>query len=168
MKRCVEPLSVSFGKHMAEKGVYVLMIFVPSERWIEVGKLGVHKFPGGYYAYTGSALGSGAASLEGRISRHLRKEKRKRWHIDFLLADEDVRAVSALIIPTEKRLECEVNMYLRKAVNARILVPNFGSSDCSEACVSHLLYLGDDRNIVDRITGLFREKTGEVVLLEFV
>jgi len=164
----VKPLRLSSARNIAKKGVYVLIISVPSERLIEIGRLGVHRFHNGYYAYTGSALGRGALSLDGRISRHLRKEKTKKWHIDFLLADEDVRVVSVLIIPTEERMECEVNKYLCKLVNAKVVVPDFGSSDCREGCGSHLLYVEGDRRIFERIVGLLREKMGEVIFLRSV
>jgi len=146
----------------------VLMISVPSEKSIDVGRLGVRRFEDGHYAYTGSALGKGAFSLEGRIHRHLRREKRMRWHIDFLLANEDVAVVSVLIIPTEEKIECEVNKYLCSVMNARVAIPNFGSSDCRQGCGSHLLYFRGYEKISERIIGLFREKMGEVILLRFV
>jgi len=168
LKEHAKPLGVSSAEITAEKGVYVLIISVPSEKSIDVGRLGVRRFKDGYYAYTGSALGKGGLSLEGRINRHLRREKRKRWHIDFLLADEDVAVVSVLIIPTEEKIECEVNKYLYSAMNARVAVPNFGSSDCRQGCGSHLLYLGGCEKISERIIGLFREKMGDVISLRFV
>ena len=164
----MKALSFSCAKISAEKGVYVLLIFVPFERSIDVGGLGVRRFQDGYYAYTGSALGRGALSLKGRIRRHLRREKRKRWHVDFLLADEDIMVVSVLIIPTEKSMECEVNKYLCDVMNAKVVVPNFGSSDCRQGCGSHLLYLGGYEKIPEGIISSLREKMGEVIFLRFV
>lgn len=164
----MKALSFSCAKISTEKGVYVLLIFVPFERSIDVGGLGVRRFQNGYYAYTGSALGRGALSLKGRIRRHLRKEKRKRWHVDFLLADEDIMVVSVLIIPTEKSMECEVNKYLCDVMNAKVVVPNFGSSDCRQGCGSHLLYLGGDEEILDRTVGLLREKMSETIFARSV
>ena len=147
--------------------MYVLVIFVPSERRIEVGRLGILGFQSGYYAYTGSAIGRGALSLGGRISRHLRKEKKKRWHIDFLLANEDVKVVSALIAPTNEKVECKINKYLQREVRAKIAIPNFGSSDCRDGCGSHLLYLGSDERVADEITDSFRKKFNKANILQF-
>jgi len=155
-----------FSEHLPDKGTYTLLIFIPSERLIKVGSLGICRFRRGYYAYTGSALGKGALSLAGRISRHLKKEKRKRWHIDFLLADEDVKVVSVLIFPTEERMECEVNRYFKSELNGEVVVPNFGSSDCRSGCGSHLLYLGNDKKIINEIVDSFKKKMDEVIILQ--
>jgi len=58
---------------------------LPNEINLKVGKLGIQRFPRGYYTYTGSALGVGSSSLKHRVLRHLKKKKQKFWHIDFLL-----------------------------------------------------------------------------------
>src|ERR1019366_617038 len=62
-------------------GVYQLYIHVPHSGRRTIGGLGNFEFPAGLYFYTGSALGG----IRRRVSRHLRDEKRLRWHIDFLL-----------------------------------------------------------------------------------
>ncbi len=54
-----------------------------------VGRLGKREFDAGLYVYTGSALNS----LPGRVGRHLRKLKKKHWHIDYLIADASVEIV---------------------------------------------------------------------------
>jgi Uri superfamily endonuclease len=64
------------------KGTYALIIELASDERISVGKLGKINFKKGYYLY----VGSGQNSLEARIARHLRKRKKKFWHIDYLLA----------------------------------------------------------------------------------
>ena len=51
---------------------------------IVVGRLGVIQAERGYYVYVGSALGSGG--LAARVGRHCRREKRLRWHVDYLRA----------------------------------------------------------------------------------
>ncbi|MBN1255057.1 MAG: GIY-YIG nuclease family protein [Deltaproteobacteria bacterium] len=63
------------------RGNYILLIEIPREVSIEVGALGLLKFPQGYYAYCGSAMGG----LRGRIDRHLGSKKKIRWHVDYLL-----------------------------------------------------------------------------------
>jgi len=69
------------------KGVYVLVISVVKDIKVNVGALGGISFEKGLYAYVGSAQNS----LEKRIARHVRKGKRKFWHIDYLLDDDAVR-----------------------------------------------------------------------------
>lgn len=67
------------------KGIYVLFIFVKRDTLIKVGALGKIKFRRGTYAYVGSAQNG----LKKRVTRHLRKKKRKFWHIDYLLEQKD-------------------------------------------------------------------------------
>ncbi len=160
----VKTLKISEGSKLKEaKGVYTLVIFVPSTMLLEIGGLGKRKIERGYYAYTGSALGSGSSSLAGRLSRHLRKSKRKRWHIDYLLCGEGVKIKAILAMITEKRRECEINQYLMSRLEASIPIFNFGSSDCRMGCRSHLLYLGLGDDIVNKIAELYlQKKEGEI------
>ncbi len=150
------------------KGTYTLIISLSEEVSIRVGRLGVKQFPEGYYTYTGSALGTGASNLKQRISRHLRKaSKKKRWHIDFLLAHRDATVTAVVAAQTDRKMECELNRYVKKKSAARILVLGFGSSDCKEKCGSHLLYFGEE-NIKEKIAELYAEKLGfEPVVIDF-
>jgi len=127
---------------LPEKGVYTLIVFLPSVLELEVGKLGTHKIPKGYYAYTGSAVGTGSSCLKNRISRHLLKEKRKFWHIDFLLANKNATIVSIVVSHADRKIECIINNYIKENCKAKIPILGFGASDCRENCKSHLLYLG--------------------------
>ncbi len=112
-----------------EKGSYVLVLELHEEWEISVGSLGVIAFPGGYYAYVGSALGG----LEPRLNRHLRRDKRPHWHIDYLLQKA---AVSSIITcRTGERIECDIARALSRWFES---VPGFGSSDCK--CRSHLFF----------------------------
>lgn len=110
---------------------YQLLIRLGRASRITVGRLGDFRFPSGYYIYTGSARGR----LESRVKRHLSKEKKLRWHIDYLLASPRA-SVEHVTLSSEE--EC--------ALNARspgdIPVPGFGASDCRAGCGSHLKYLG--------------------------
>lgn len=148
------------------KGTYTLIISLSEEARIRVGRLGIKQFPKGYYTYTGSALGNGASNLKQRISRHLRKAgKKKRWHIDFLLAHRNATVTAVVAAQSDRKMECELNRYVKKKSAARILVPGFGSSDCKENCRSHLLYFGEE-NIKEKIAELYAEKLrfGPVVI----
>ncbi len=57
---------------------YQLLIRIGRPIRLRIGALGVQEFPAGHYLYTGSAR----RNLEARIHRHLRREKKLRWHID--------------------------------------------------------------------------------------
>lgn len=111
------------------KGIYALILCLEKNRTITVGKLGPITFKKGYYTYIGSALNS----LEGRINRHRRKEKKLRWHIDYLLNETTI--VEVMVLETTEKLECAAAGALKKHLDS---VKNFGCSDCS--CKSHLFY----------------------------
>ena len=125
---------------LSTTGVYTLLLFLPKEANLNIGKLGKKRFPPGHYTYTGSALGKGASSLKHRIARHLKKKKRKFWHIDYLLADKNVSAEAIIIAETKENRECNINQYLKKMMGAKVPVKGFGASDCRKKCGSHLLY----------------------------
>lgn len=148
------------------KGNYTLIIFLSRETRLNVGKLGLQKFPKGYYTYTGSALGKGATSLKRRVSRHLRKIKRNLWHIDFLLADENATVIAVVAAETSKKLECNMNRYIKREGNAKVPVKGFGSSDCKENCESHLLFFPDitkDDILTQKITQCYKRDFKKVL-----
>jgi Uri superfamily endonuclease len=69
----------------AGKGTYVLLLYLEHDKEIVVGRLRSSSsifFRAGYYAYVGSAHGPGG--LKSRINRHLIKDKKSVWHIDYL------------------------------------------------------------------------------------
>lgn len=114
------------------KGIYQLIIYLPSETIIEIGKLGRFQFKSGYYVYTGSAMGG----LESRIARHQRQQKHLHWHIDYLL--QHAQIIDIIRHPTTERLECHFNEKIMSLSECQIPVKGFGSSDCK--CISHLLF----------------------------
>ncbi|MDY6845150.1 MAG: GIY-YIG nuclease family protein [Thermodesulfobacteriota bacterium] len=109
------------------KGTYILIARLTASQEIEVGRLGIIKFPRAYYAYVGSALGG----LKSRLQRHTQKEKKKRWHIDYLL--EQALLVRIVYGVCESTLECQISQYFTKYFTS---IPRFGASDCR--CTSHL------------------------------
>jgi len=137
------------------KGVYTLIIFLSKDIFLNVGKLGFQSFPRGYYSYTGSALGVGATSLSHRILRHLRKEKRSFWHIDFLLAHENAVIISVMAAPTNSKMECDINFHIKERSQAKVPVPGFGASDCGKKCGSHLLY--SQGNLKEFVETVYRQ-----------
>lgn len=114
------------------KGIYALVILVSEHIALAVGALGEVKFDNGLYVYVGSAQ----TNLEERIARHLRKTKRKFWHIDYLLDAEGVNVVKVLYKEAAKAEECRVAVELGKV---GLAIEGFGSSDCH--CKSHLFRL---------------------------
>jgi Uri superfamily endonuclease len=111
---------------------YQLGIEIDKPVRVSIGRLGRFLFPAGRYVYTGSAR----RNLEARIARHLRKEKKLRWHIDWLLAAPGVRVVS---VRRSSQSECALN----RNVGGEVVAPGFGASDCAHGCGSHLRYLGE-------------------------
>jgi len=117
------------------KGTYALVLRLECSEEISVGKLGTFTFPAGYYLYVGSALGPGG--LEARLARHCRRDKKLRWHIDYLL--EHAQLVQVWSVASTDKLECLWAQTARGLPGAEIPVHGFGSSDCR--CPSHLIYL---------------------------
>ena len=118
---------------MASRGVYVLTLHVNNPARLTVGKLGRFDFPRGYYLYVGSAMGGFA----GRINRHLRRKKKMRWHIDYLLKVADLLWID-LYDADNPQDECRLNKKIAGMPGEQIICPGFGSSDCG--CRSHLHY----------------------------
>ncbi|MCL4436623.1 MAG: GIY-YIG nuclease family protein [Thaumarchaeota archaeon] len=121
-------------------GVYTLVLQVKRHLSLSIGSLGRVNLVAGRYLYTGSALGPGG--LDSRLARHLRKEKRVFWHIDYLTVDPCVDVSALVRSDCITRAECRVNKMLQSRLAAECTVPGFGSSDCGE-CLSHLLLAKD-------------------------
>ncbi|MGI9372862.1 MAG: GIY-YIG nuclease family protein, partial [Hyphomicrobiales bacterium] len=85
----------------------------------------------GWYLYAGNAGGPGG--LRARVSRHLRTEKKPRWHVDQLT----IAAETSALVFAEKN-ECGLIADLLASSQFTTPLPGFGSSDC-RACESHLL-----------------------------
>jgi endonuclease-3 len=127
-------------------GTYTLLLHVKKEVTVTVGSLGKQTFPAGYYSYTGSALGKGA-NLKNRIARHLRKEKRCFWHIDYILENENVSVEAVVAAETSQKMECKLNQHIKTEMCAIVQVKGFGASDCQKNCKSHLLFFPDVENV---------------------
>ncbi len=88
------------------------------------------KFKRGFYVYVGSGKRYGFQ----RIIRHLKRSKKLRWHIDYLLEKGKIERI--LIILGEGTNECQLSSILNE--KGIVLMKKFGSSDCK--CLSHLFY----------------------------
>ena len=120
------------------KGSYILLLKLKEDKTIRIGKIGKLFFKKGFYVYVGSSMNN----LEKRITRHLSKDKKIHWHIDYLLEKTEILEVS--IKENTIKEECKIaNMFKEKLEK----IPGFGCSDCN--CQSHLFYgsLNEIKNI---------------------
>lgn len=113
-------------------GSYQIFFFLDSEKVIKVRSGRTFRCPPGIYIYTGSAMNG----IRSRVTRHLRRTKRKFWHIDYLL--EQCRIIAVKCYPSAKIEECLRHKALLSRLNRVRQVSGFGASDCD--CPSHLLH----------------------------
>jgi sugar fermentation stimulation protein A len=128
------------------RGAYVLVIELKSKKSITVGSLGRIEFKKGFYCYVGSAIGN--ATIENRCKRHLKKNKKMKWHVDYLR--KKAKIIGIFAIPSKKKIECEIAKEISK--KADNFIPRFGSSDCN--CKSHLFYF-KDKSSLSRLSPIF-------------
>ena len=96
-------------------------------------------FKKGDYIYTVSAKGC----LETRLQRHLRKEKRIFWHIDYLLENKKAKILQIWTI--DKKMECQTAEVFCQDPTTEIIKKGFGSSDCK--CLTHLFFMKNKKRI---------------------
>lgn len=134
----------------ATGGTYTLLIELPVEARIETGALGDHAFPAGWYAYTGSAFGSGGFA---RVDRHHElaagERETRHWHVDYLLGHPDARVATDVRSPNAD-VECAVARQLPDGP-----VDGFGASDCD--CGSHLAYAADRTGLLRAVRAAHEE-----------
>ena len=135
--------SITLGKNNSSnegKGSYVLLIELPEEQTIVIGSLKAVHFHRGYYAYVGSAM----SGFKSRLSRHLKGNKRPRWHIDYLLPRASLNDI--ILCQTQDRAECSIAQALSRRFDS---IPGFGSSDCK--CHSHLFFTTEGKQMKAKI-----------------
>ncbi|HVP36917.1 MAG TPA: GIY-YIG nuclease family protein [Terriglobales bacterium] len=135
------------------RGWYQLILQLDRNSRIKIGKKGEYDFPAGYYVYSGSAL----SGLEARINRHLRKEKKKFWHIDYLLPHCKILKVIQHNQNQKSIItECELNRKLLKKKSSAVAMKGFGSSDCK--CPSHLVYFKNSVGAIHELPGQLHQR----------
>lgn len=118
------------------KGIYLLALRLTKNLRITPGRLPETTFPSGLYLYVGRSKNS----LQGRIKRHLRKQKKTFWHIDYLLSKSRIEDIWIKLGCFD---ECQITHKIHHLFrHSRHLVNKFGASDCR--CPGHLLYLGKE------------------------
>ena len=72
-------------------------------------------------------------------------------HVEAIIAAE-----------TNKKMECIINQHI-KAIFAKVLIRDFGDSDCKKRCRSHLRYFPDDQNrdlLLQKLVRIFQSASG--------
>ena len=137
------------------RGTYTLLMVCKRPFKLRIGKLGLAQIKKGIYLYTGSALGAGAVSLDLRIARHRRRNKRVKWHVDYLTVRPEITIVSVVCIESKVRLECKINQRILSILNVEPILHRAGSSDCH--CNAHLLFAGslDSKTVLRDLKGVY-------------
>ncbi|HDD40040.1 MAG TPA: GIY-YIG nuclease family protein [Nitrososphaeria archaeon] len=120
------------------RGVYLLQVKILEDIEVEVGKLGSFRFEKGIYVY----VGSDQRNVEKRIKRHASKNKKKKWHIDYVTAHDKAAVSAAYIYDLPKTYECEIARIISELGSK--MFRGFGSSDCR--CPSHFFKIGREFN----------------------
>ena len=113
------------------RGSYILIMRNRHNLELEVGKLGRVQFERGYYVYVGSGLGG----VYQRARRHMRRDKKKYWHIDYL-TPEYMSIKRIYIIRSGQSIEEILAQKIEKTSCSAVV--GFGSSDSPLA--SHLFF----------------------------
>lgn len=133
----------------ATGGTYTLVVEVAERVDIEVGVLGEYAFEPGWYAYVGSALGTGGFS---RVERHRELAAGERdvrhWHVDYLLG-HCRSAIDTVIRTPGVDAECSIADRIDGEA-----VPDFGCSDCG--CDSHLFFRPEREALVSTVEAAHR------------
>ena len=129
-------------------GTYVLLLYLPEDKTLVVGKLGEFDFPAGWYTYVGSAFGSGG--LMARIKHHLQPGESPHWHIDYLRREAQLKEV--WLAPDGKpREETWVELMI-DIPGATVLIEGFGASDSRQE--THLFYFDVRPSLEDFAVGV--------------
>lgn len=115
----------------AEKGSYLLVFYNDQSFKKIIGALGEREFKKGYYVYVGSAM----QALDKRINRHLRKNKKIRWHLDHISPDL-MKPVKTYPIRRQDRIEEALARGLLDICDSYVM--DFGASD--SGLPSHFFY----------------------------
>jgi len=117
------PIDYEQSKSMCrDMGSYILVYYNEKEFTHTIGSLGERRFERGYYVYVGSAL----RGLEKRVSRHLRKQKKQHWHLDYISPGR-MKMIKSYAIRRQDRIEEKLAHRLLGICDD--YVRGFGSSD---------------------------------------
>ena len=120
----------------ADNGTYILIARVSQMKRLVISSLGEFDIIPGFYAYVGSAFGSGG--LRARIRHHLESTAEPHWHIDYLL--QAATPVEVWLTTADRKLEHRWAELLEGAPGFRVAILRFGSSYYHRSRSSHLFY----------------------------
>ncbi|MDP6787263.1 MAG: DUF123 domain-containing protein [Rhodospirillales bacterium] len=128
-------------------GAYALLIEVSRPFAPPIRRLAKPSLPAGRYLYVGSANGPGG--IRARVRRHLRRGKKRHWHVDHLTKAFGVSAA----VTVAGGDECAILALARRWPGVGVPVLGFGSSDCRR-CPAHLVSLPDALEIAPALASL--------------
>ncbi len=116
-------------------GAYALVLDLAGPRRLP-RHLSPAVLPPGRYLYAGSARGPGG--LRARLARHLRRQKPRHWHLDWLTSASPALVSICGFATFATAGECDLVDWLTARTAAPIA--GFGASDCRR-CTAHLVGL---------------------------
>lgn len=116
--------------NLTDGSTYILLIYVERGEKISIGKSGQISLAEGFYIYIGSAK----KTIHKRLLRHLRREKNKFWHIDYLLCSPHLYEIVNIWI-NKLPCECTISQMIYQQGFGLVVKKGFGSSDCK--CPTH-------------------------------
>ncbi len=135
---------------LTNSGIYLLEFYFEKEIVLDLKISSNCKILPGYYFYVGSAQ----TNLKSRLNRHLRTNKKKHWHIDYLTTHQKIVWKNIYILNNKrKEMECKLVSEISKNLNLELPIKGFGNSDCNK-CTSHLLY-SNKRNNYNQLLSLY-------------
>ncbi len=134
----------------AAPGSYVLELDLVETITLVVGRLGRLRLGPGRMRYYGSARGPGG--IRARVARHLRRVKRRHWHIDALTSRVPVARLAFSLVDDE----CSLVRRDLESGRWQVAAAGFGSSDC-RSCPAHLLV---ENPTVARVTPIDNSPSG--------
>jgi Uri superfamily endonuclease len=146
------------AKAVSRPGCYSLIIVLAKRRTLRVGQRGSADFPAGTYIYTGSAM----TGLAARLTRHLARHKKLRWHIDYLLRSRNAQIKHIFTYGPAPGQECRRNQIVAGLPGARMIMRKFGASDCRGGCAAHLYLFPKTQKPRQIVTALERGATAHL------
>ncbi len=135
------------------RGYYALIMKVSSRLVVRTRGGRVFNLDPGIYVYLGSAKGPGG--IRARVARHLRRNKKAHWHIDYLTSHPSVE-IHAVLSFTGEEADME-SLLAQRLIDKLKPIPGFGSTD-KRNDPTHLYYCGGpDSPVEECIETIYRE-----------
>ena len=125
---------------MSLTGRYILVFKIERPLVLQISTLNYGKsfsLDPEYYGYIGSAMGPGG--IFSRVSRHIKRDKKIKWHIDYITSHEEVMFLFVYWVNSKNLSECDIVRVLHKHGLGKAIVRGFGATD--SPCYSHLIHI---------------------------